>query len=106
MPPSPVTVTTVGRDASASAGIVITVASSKLAYAWALTRSAGIKLLPGRPPDRSAVEILTSGAGSTSTVSFADGTGGLSVCSPRSRRSGVKRHSSSRPPGTAKSAGS
>ena len=29
--PAPVTVTTVGRDASASAGTVITVASSKLA---------------------------------------------------------------------------
>jgi hypothetical protein len=106
VPPSPVTVTTVGRDVSASAGIVITVASSKLAYAWALTRSDGIKLRPGRPPDRSAVDILTSGAGSTSTVTWPAGAGGLSVCSPRSRRSGVKRHSSSRPPGTAKSAGS
>ena len=98
--------TTVGRDASASAGIVITVASSKLAYAWALTRSAGIKLRPRQTADRSAVEILTSGAGSTSTVTVPAGAGGLSVCSPRSRRSGVKRHSSSRPPGTAKSAGS
>ena len=32
--------------------------------------------------------------------------GGVSVCRPRSRRSGVNRHSSSRPSGTPKSAGS
>ena len=98
--------TTVGRDASASAGTVITVASSNDAYAWALTRSAGIKVRPALATARSAEKVFTSGAGSTSTVTVAVAAGGVSVCRPRSRRSGVNRHSSSRPLGTPKSAGS
>jgi len=54
---------------------------------------------------RSAREAATSGAGSVSTVTLHSGST-VSPCRPRSRRSGVNRHSSSRPVGTGKSASS
>ena len=95
----------VGADVTVSAGTVITVAAVKEANARALTRSLRTYADPILGSPRSAFSALTSGDGVTSRVQRPSGSGSA-PCRPRRRRSGVNRHSSSRPVGTGKSAGS
>jgi len=79
----------------------MTIASSNEAKACALTRSAGTKAVPSLRSPRCACTAVTGGLASPPTVTFPPATGEL--CNPRSFRSGVNRHSSSRPDGTGKS---
>ena len=98
----PVTVTYVGRDATASFGTVMTVAVAAAAKARALIRSAGRNEESADGRVRSDNSI--SGAASTATVTPSEPRT-ASLCRPCRRRSGVNRHSSSRPVGTGKSSG-
>src|ERR1700733_375783 len=98
----PVMVTYVGRDATASFGTVMTVAVAAAAKARALIRSAGRNEESADGRVRSDNSI--SGAASTATVTPSEPRT-ASLCRPCRRRSGVNRHSSSRPVGTGKSSG-
>ncbi len=88
---------------TASLGTVTTDAFSKALNACAATRSTGLPALPTRGSVRSTVVTVTPSGAVTSTrrppVASA-----VPSCRPRSRSSGVNRHSSSRPFGTGKSA--
>src|ERR1700712_5687665 len=90
-----------GSATSVSRATVTIVARSKDENACAATRSAGTPPGPRRSSPRATVSIVTPWRSVTS-MSAEPVAGADPSCSPRSRFSGVKRHSSSRPPGTSK----
>ncbi|CAO0834688.1 hypothetical protein SMICM17S_00391 [Streptomyces microflavus] len=89
---------------TASLATVTTEACSKEEYAWAATRSTGVPALPSRASSRPTVSTVTPSGASIATFTPPPFATAVPSCSPRSRSSGVKRHSSSRPCGTGKSA--
>src|SRR5690606_15346207 len=94
-----------GSAGLASGATVTTVASPKepkSRKASAETRSVGRKEVPSRGSPEGAVSWVTPSGAVTSTVTLPSLMSRPS-CRPRSRRSGVNRHSSSRPFGTGKS---
>ena len=96
----------VTSEATASCGIVTTVARGNEAHATAEVRSPGLPAVPRRASSRSTISTVTSGA-STTVVStpWPESTPSLAAAnSGASRSTGAKRHSSSRPFGTGKSA--
>ena len=94
--------TAVTSEATASAGIVTTVACVNAFHAVTAVRSPGLPVLPRRSSSRETDSTLTSGAGTTSTVTPEfPSSGANSGCR---RATGLKRHSSSRPVGTGMSA--
>jgi hypothetical protein len=95
--PGPVTVTVTGSGLPSS---VTTVASRNADHAAAATRSAGTPPSPMRASSRPTVSAVTPSPAGTSIVAVPSKA--APSCRPRSRRSGVKRQFSSRPPGTSK----
>ena len=94
----------IGSVSTVSLGTVTTPAFSNAEYAWAATRSTGVPALPSRASSRPTVSTVTPSGASTSTFTPSPVATAVPSCSPRSRSSGVNRHSSSRPWGTGKSA--
>ncbi len=99
--PGPVTVIVTGSATSASRPTVTTVAASNDEYACAATRSNGTPPWPNRVSPRPTVSTCTPSTSLTSMVAVPSAIA-VPSCSPRSRRSGVNRHASSRPPGISK----
>ena len=80
---------------------VTTVASRNADHAAAATRSAGTPPSPMRASSRPTVSTVTPSVAVTSTFAVPSNVA-VPSCRPRSRRIGVKRQFSSRPPGTSK----
>jgi len=92
-----------GSVRTASLGTVTTVALAKDENAWAAIRSTGVPALPMRASSRSTDSTVTPSGASIWAFMVPLATA-VPSCRPLRRASGVKRHSSSRPWGTGKSA--
>ena len=104
VPPSPCTAIRIGSVSTVSLGTVTTEAFSKELYACAATRSTGLPALPTRGSSRSTSSWVTPSGAVMSIFRSGPPATALPSCRPRRRARGVKRHSSSRPCGTGKSA--
>jgi hypothetical protein len=93
--PGPVTVIVTGAGEPSR---VTTVASRNADQAAAATRSAGTPPWPRRASSRPTVSTVTPSPVDTTTCAVPSNA--APSCRPRSRRSGVNRQFSSRPPGT------
>ena len=95
--PGPVTRTSSGAGLPSSVTIVTSGAADQ---ACAATRSAGTPPSPTRGSSRVTRSTVTPSPAPVISTTAVPSNGAEPSCSPRSRRSGVNRQFSSRPPGT------
>ena len=104
-PPSPWTRTLVAAEETDSRGRVTTVASRNEVQAVAAVRSPGLPAVPRRTSSRPTISTRASGASTTVTWTPVPVRPSPAASKSGARRAtGEKRHSSSRPVGTVKSA--